>query len=305
MGQFEIDILGCGSATPSARHNPSCQIINFRGRLMMIDCGEGAQVEMRRMKLSFARLSHIFISHMHGDHVFGLPGLLSTMALHDKGGCVDIWLPADGVQVMKSITDYFCRESPFEIRYHPVEGEGGELFCDHALSVSAFPLYHRVACYGYIFREQPKPRHINGEMVRFYNVPVAQLARLKEGADFVTPDGEVIANNRLTTPADPAVSYAYCSDTVFSEKVAQAVKGVDLLYHEATYDDTFADKARERGHSTAREAAIIARMAGVKQLMIGHYSKRYVDTDLLVSQAREEFDAVIPADEGLRVELLK
>lgn len=305
MAQFEIGILGCGSATPSARHNPSCQVINFRGRLMMIDCGEGAQVEMRKMKLSFARLTHIFISHMHGDHVFGLPGLLSTMALHDKGGSVDIWLPADGVEVMKSITDYFCRESTFEIRLHGVEGSGGEIYRDHALSVTAFPLYHRVACYGYVFRELPKPRHINGEMVKFYNVPVSKMASLRDGADFVTPDGTVIPNSRLTTPPDPAVSYAYCSDTVFSAKVAEAVKGVDLLYHEATYDDAFAAKARERGHSTAREAAIIARMAGVKKLMIGHYSKRYSDADLLVSQAREEFDAVIPADEGLRVELLK
>lgn len=305
MAQFEIDILGCGSATPSARHNPSCQIINFRGRLMMIDCGEGAQVEMRKMKLSFARLSHIFISHMHGDHVFGLPGLLSTMALHGKEGGVDIWLPADGVEVMKNITDYFCRESTFEIRFHPVEGAGGELYRDHALTVTAFPLYHRVPCYGYIFRELPKQRHLNGEMVKFYDVPIAQRAALKDGADFVTPDGVVVPNSRLTTPPDPSVSYAYCSDTLFSEKVAEAVKGVDLLYHESTYDDAFAARARERGHSTAREAAIIARMAGVKKLLIGHYSKRYADTELLVKQAREEFDAVIPADEGLRVELLK
>ena len=304
MAQFEIDILGCGSATPSAIHHPSCQVVNFRGRLMMIDCGEGAQVMMRKMKLSFARLSHIFISHMHGDHVFGLPGLLSTMALHDKQGAVDIYLPAEGLEVMQAITSYFCRESPFEIRFHPLTGSGGEIYADHALTVTAFPLYHRVDCYGYLLRERPKERHLRGDMVEFYNVPISRRQAIKHGEDFVTPDGIVIENARLTTDPDPSVSYAYCSDTMYDERVAEAVKGVDMLYHESTYDDAFAAQARERGHSTAREAAKIARMAGAKSLLLGHYSKRYQSADLLLEQAREEFQPVIAANEGMRIELL-
>lgn len=303
MKQFDINILGCGSATPSSRHNPSCQIVNFRGRLMMIDCGEGAQQTMRRMRLSFSRLSHIFISHMHGDHVFGLPGLLSTLALHEKGGSIDIWMPESGVGIMRSITDYFCRETPFEIRYHPLSGSGGVIYDDHALTVEAFPLYHRIPCYGYIFREKPGLRHLRGDMAKFLDIPVSQLQLIKAGADYTAPDGTVYTNDRLTTPADPSASYAYCSDTMFNEAVAEAVRGVEVIYHEATYDDSLASQARDRGHSTAREAARIARMAGAKKLIIGHYSKRYTDVDILLRQAREEFDCVVAADEMLTIKL--
>ena len=305
MPQFDLNILGCGSATPSTRHNPSCQVLNFRGQLMLIDCGEGAQAMMRRMHMNFSRISRIFISHMHGDHVFGLPGLLSTLDLHGKGGSVDVWMPADGVEIMRSITDYFCRETSFTINYHPVTGDGGLLYEDHALTVHAFPLRHRVPCYGYIFREKQGPRHLRPDMAKFYGIPVCRLNDIKAGADYVREDGTVVPNERLTLPPSPAVSYAYCSDTMFTEETARAVAGVDYLYHEATYDDSLADKARERGHSTAREAARIARMAGAGTLIIGHYSNRYTDVDILVRQAREEFPEVIAADEQLTIQLSK
>lgn len=298
MGQFDVHILGCGSATPSRRHNPSCQVIDFRGTLMMVDCGEGAQRSMLSAGLSFNRLRRIFISHMHGDHVLGLPGLLSTLALRGRQGEVDVWLPSSGLDIMSRMTAYFCGDTPYTIRLHPVDGPG-ELYADHALSVEAFRLYHRVECYGYIFREKPKPRHLDAEAARFFGVPVSRLVAIKQGEDFVTADGRVIANERLTRPADPSGVYAYASDTSFNPAVADAVSGATLLYHEATYTSDMSAQARERGHSTAAEAARIAAMAGAERLLIGHYSKRYHSTQPLLDEARKEFAATEAADEGL------
>lgn len=304
MAQFQINILGCGSATPSARHNPSCQVVDFRNRLFMIDCGEGAQVGMRRMKMNYSRLSHIFISHLHGDHCFGLPGLLSTMSLHEKTGSLIIYMPAEGIDIFRRITNFFCSESTFNIDIRAIPPKGGILLDDHALTIESFPLRHRMPCFGFIFREKPKPRHIRGDMARFYDIPHYMLPAIKNGDDYIAPDGTVIPNQRLTTPPDPVVSYAYCSDTMFHESVARAIKGVHTVYHEATYDDSLATQARARGHSTARQAATIARMAEARQLVIGHYSKRYLTPQLLVRQAAEEFPNVIPADEGLKIDLI-
>lgn len=304
MARFQVNILGCGSATPSTRHLPSCQVIDFRDNLFMIDCGEGAQLTLRRMKMKFSRLNHIFISHLHGDHCFGLPGLLSTLALHDKGGTVTIHTFKDGAKVFGGMLKYFCREMPFDIRFNIIEPTTAVIYEDDAMTVSTFPLYHRIPCVGFIFREKPKLRHLRGDMIKFFNVPIRELHGIKCGADFVTPDGQVIANSRLTTPADPSKSYAYCSDTMFDPRVANSVKGVDVIYHEATYDDAFAAKARERGHSTAREAGIIAREAGASRLILGHFSKRYLSESEHLAQSREEFPDVTIANEGMKIDLL-
>ncbi len=304
MAKFQINILGCGSATPTPRHNPSCQVVDFRDNLFMLDCGEGAQKMMRRMSLKFSRLNHIFISHLHGDHCFGLPGLLGTLSLHERTGKVTVHLPEDGIRVLKPFVDYFCRDTTFELVWEPVPMKGGVVLDTHSLTVEAFPLYHRVPCVGYIFREKEKPRHLRGDMVKFFNVPVSELAGIKSGADWVAPSGEVIANSRLTTDADPSVSYAYCSDTAFDLRVAEAVKGVDVVYHEATYASDLKSDAASRGHSTAAQAAEIARAAGAKKLIIGHYSKRYTSTDVLLNEAREIFPDTVAADEGLRINLL-
>lgn len=303
MGEFRLNILGCGSASPTPLRHPSCQAIDYRRRLLMIDCGEGAQTMMRRMSLPFNRLTNIFISHMHGDHVLGLPGLLSTLDLHGCGGQVNVTLPAGGMKIMSQMIDYFCHDSSLDIRLQPVEGRGGVVAELPGMTVEAFPLYHRIPCYGYIFREAPKPRHLRGDMMDYLKVPVYQRAAIKEGADFVTPDGRVIPNEQLTTPADASISYAYCSDTMFDERVAEAVKGVDVIYHEATYDGALETQARKRGHSSARQAARIAAMAGAKMLIIGHFSQRYTDVGILVDEARAEFPDVVAASEGLRIDL--
>lgn len=304
MAKFRINILGCGSATPTLRHMPSCQVVDFRDRLLMIDCGEGAQLQMRRYRLKYSRLNHFFISHLHGDHVLGLPGLLSTMSLHGVEGSVTIHISAEGADIMRRIMAVFCREPSFEINYDIITPDSGVIYEDHALTVETFPLYHRVETCGFILREKPKLRHIDGEMAKFHNVPTWMMDSLRRGADFVKPDGTVVANRLLTRDADPAVSYAYCSDTAFDERVARAVAGVDTIYHEATYGDDSVAKAKARGHSTARQAAEIARMAGARQLIIGHYSKSYDSVEPLLAQAREVFPNTIAAGEGLTVDLI-
>lgn len=303
MADFKVNILGCGSATPSLRHMPSCQVVDHRDRLMMVDCGEGAQLAMRRMRLKYSRLNNIFISHLHGDHCLGLPGLLSTMALHDTEGTVTVHTFAEGAELFERIINFFCRERSYDLRFNIIKPEHAVIYEDKSLTVETFPLYHRVPCVGYIFREKPKLRHINREMVDFYKVPVAMMHSIKEGADFVLPDGTVVANGRLTTPAEPAHSYAYCSDTVYNPLVAEAVKGVDVVYHEATYTDDDAEKARQRGHSTAGEAAKIALEAGAKKLIIGHYSKSYADESGHIADGRRIFPDTIAANEGLTIDI--
>ncbi len=303
MSDFKVNILGCGSATPSLRHMPSCQVIDYRDKLMMIDCGEGAQLAMRRMKLKYSRLNHIFISHLHGDHCLGLPGLLSTMALHDIEGTITIHTFAEGAEIIQQIVDFFCRERPYELKFNIIKPENAIIYEDKSLIVETFPLYHRVPCVGFIFREKPKLRHLNREMVDFYNVPIAMRQAIKAGNDFVSPDGKIIPNHRLTTPAQPSFSYAYCSDTIYNPLVAEAVKGCDVIYHEATYDDSKMEKAAQRGHSTAGQAAQIAVDAEAKKLIIGHYSKSYLDESIHLDDACRIFPNTIAANEGMTIDI--
>jgi ribonuclease Z len=242
---------------------------------------------------------------LHGDHCFGLTGLLSTLALHDKGSAVTIHIFPEGAEYFKRSLDFFCGDTPFKIEFNIIpHGHRGIIYEDDALTVEAFPLYHRIACSGFIFREKPKLHHIRPDMIDFYKVPVRELGAIRAGADFVTADGVVVSNHRLTTPAEPSVSYAFCSDTMFDERVARSVEGVDVLYHEATYDDANSHNARPRGHSTAREAGRIARMAGVKRLVLGHFSKRYLTEETLLHEALEEFPDVTIANEGMKIELI-
>ncbi|MCC8071279.1 MAG: ribonuclease Z [Bacteroidales bacterium] len=304
MARFQINILGCGSAKPSTRHLPSCQVVDYRDRLLMIDCGEGAQQAMCRQRLNFSRLTDIFISHLHGDHFLGLPGLLATLSLQGRGGSINVHLPAEGMEVLRSFVGWTCRDFGYDIRWNALAIEQQTVLDLPGMTVEAFPLYHRVPCLGYIFREKPKQRHLRGDMAKWLEIPVAQLRAIKEGADYVKEDGTVVPNALLTTDADPSVSYAYCSDTMMDPRVAEAVKGVDTLYHEATYLSDLEASARERGHSTAQQAGIIARMAGVRQLIIGHYSQRYRDVTVLVEEAKREFECVLAADEGMKIDLL-
>ena len=270
----------------------------------MIDCGEGAQLAMRRMKLKFSRLNHIFISHLHGDHCFGLPGLLSTMSLLEKSGTVVLHIFEDGADLLDQQMKFFCRDASFELKYNIIKPEKKVVFESNAIIVETFPLYHRVPCVGFKFMEKPKLRHLKGDMIKFYNVPIKDLHGIKEGMDYITPEGVVVPNAALTIDASPSVGYAYCSDTVFNPQVADDVKGVNVIYHEATYTDEYAIKARQRGHSTATEAAKIAKEANADKLIIGHFSKRYNDEKQHLKEAQVVFKNTILANEGLKLDLL-
>ena len=303
MTRLELSILGCGSATMTPRHQPSCQVLNVRDNLMMIDCGEGAQLAVRRMKLKLMRLNHIFISHLHGDHCFGLPGLVSTMALLNRTNSLTIHTFKDGAELFGQMLDYFCRERPFEVRFNIIDTHKRVIWEDDALTDTSFPLVHRVPAVGFLFREKPKLRHVIGDEVKHLNIPHYAMNALRQGEDWVTPEGLIIPNAKLTTDADPAISYAYCSDTKFSRRVIKNVEGVDWLYHEATYDESLRIKAHKRYHSTALEAAAVARDAGVKRLILGHFSKRYLDETPLLNEARTVFPNTLLANEGLTIDL--
>lgn len=304
MSDFTLNILGCGSATPTHRHLPSAHALDFRGQVMMVDCGEGAQVQYRHMKLKFSRLNHIFISHLHGDHFLGLPGLLSTLALHDTGGHITVHTFAEGAEVLKHIMDVFCNDTPFTIDYDIIEPERAVILDDKSLTVETIPLHHRVPTVGFVFREKLGLRHLRGEMVRFHEIPVAMLPRIKAGEDYVRPDGRVIANELLTTDPNPPASYAYLSDTAYFPGLARMVEGVETIYHESTYLADCAHLAAKRGHSTAAEAGMTARDAGAKRLILGHYSQRYDDDEAFVREAATTFDGeIIAAREGLKIDL--
>lgn len=300
MEPFDINILGCGSATPTLQHNPSSQIINLRNKLYMIDCGEGTQLQIRRQKLPFGRLGHIFISHLHGDHCFGLIGMISTLALLGRTGTLYIHAHADLEELLRPQLNYFCRDIPMEIKIEPFDTYKSEIiFEDKSVKVTSIPLAHRIPCAGFRFDEQPTDPHLIGDMIKFYNVPIKELKNIKQGADFITEEGKVVPNSRLTRPATPPRSYAYCSDTAYSEKVVPIIEEVDLLYHEATFAQSEKALAKDTGHSTAAQAAQIAKLANVKKLMIGHFSARYSDNSILLNEAREIFSNTVLANEGV------
>lgn len=306
MSYFNVTILGCGSATPTTRHFPSCQLVNYNKHSMLVDCGEGAQMQLRRYEASFARIDHIFLTHLHGDHFLGLPGLLSTLALHNIGGTVTVHTFAEGRQTLGPLVDAVCRERSYDLKFNIIDpaADSTVVFEDAHLRVTAFPLRHRVPCVGYKFEEINKLRHIRRDMADFYGVPVYLLNSLRHGADLVLPDGRVIDNAVLTADPTPAASYAYCSDTMYFAALADSVRGIGTIYHEATYGDDNAAQAAPRGHATARQAGITARRAGAGRLILGHYSQRYKDVTPLVAQAAEEFSGtVIAANEGLKIDL--
>lgn len=269
----------------------------------MIDCGEGAQLAMQRQKLKFSRLNHIFLTHLHGDHCFGLPGLIGTLGLHQRTGTVTIHTFPDGIQILKKIISYFNRDLSFDIKFNEIYPEERVIYQDSAISVRTIPLNHRVPTVGFIFTEQPKLRHINREMVDFYKVPVSQLRNIKEGKPFIKPDGSIIPAEILTRPASPSITYAHISDTAYFPEIASKLGTPDLLFHETTYLNEHAAIANLRGHSTAREAAMIARDSGTARLLTGHYSSRYNDDTLFLKEACEIFPNTILNHEGLCINL--
>jgi ribonuclease Z len=304
MERFDLNILGCGSALPTTRHFLSSQVINLREKLYMIDCGEGAQLQFRAMKLNFNRINRIFISHLHGDHCFGLPGLISTLGLLGRTVDLHIHVQSDAEKIFQPLLQYFCKELPYRFFFHAFNPCKSELiFEDRSLNVYTIPLKHRVPTVGFLFEEKPKSAHIIREMIDFYRIPIFQIQAIKNGADFISPEGEVVPHSRLTRPADPPRRYAYCSDTAYCEKIVPIIEGVDLLYHEATFIEEDLQRARETYHSSARQAARIAQAAQVKKLILGHFSARYPDENILLKEAQAVFPHTILADERMTLKV--
>lgn len=266
----------------------------------MIDCGEGSQLQMRRMRVRFNRLNHIFISHLHGDHCFGLPGLLSTLGLLGRTASITIHAVKEIRDFMDPVLAVFCKGLPFEVKFNPIDPYRHALIMeDRSVSVYSIPLKHRIPTCGFLFEEKPREAHIIRDMVDFYKVPVKMLKEIKQGHDFITEEGEVIPNSRLTAPATPPKKYAYCSDTAFNPAIIPIIEHVDLLYHEATFGEDEALRAKETHHSTAAQAAEIALRAKAKRLIIGHYSARYEDISVLKEEADKIFPDTILGLEGM------
>lgn len=304
MEKFELYILGCGSALPTTRHFPTSQIVNVRDKLFMIDCGEGAQLQFRKSRLKFSRLNHIFISHLHGDHCFGLLGLISTLNLLGRTAELHIHSPKGLETLFAPMLGYFNHQMTYKLLFHEFETkEPIVIYEDRSMTVTTIPLRHRMPCCGFLFAEKARPNHIIREMIDFYQVPVYELNRIKNGADYINPEGEVIANALLTRSADPPRKYAYCSDTIFLPSIVEQIKGVDLLFHEATFADEDAPRAKETYHTTAAQAARIALDAEVKKLLIGHFSARYEDETVLLQEASALFPNTQLAKETLCVSI--
>ncbi len=304
MTKFQVTILGCGSAMPTTLHNPSSQLVDMNEKLFMIDCGEGTQLQMRKLKARFSKLHSIFISHLHGDHVYGLPGLLSTLSLLGRTADLNIYAHQEMDLFLDPFLKYFGNQFSYKINLIPLDPKNHRLiFENNRVRVFSFPLKHRISTNGFLFEEKESPRHIKREMIDFYNIPVRQIKEIKLGADFVTEEGERINNDILTTPSAPPRKYAYCSDTAFLPEIIPYIEHADLLYHEATFAEADGVRAQETFHSTARQAAEIAKAAQVKKLIIGHFSSRYTELNQLLIEAQSVFENTELAFEGMKIDL--
>lgn len=298
MQPFRIHILGCGSALPTLKHHASSQVVEVRGKFFMVDCGEGTQVQLRRLRLHFNKITAVFISHLHGDHCFGLIGMISTFGMLGRTQPLHVYAPAGLEQILGLQLEMFCNGLEYDVVFHAVDTTKSEVvYEDHSMTVITLPLNHRVPCCGFLFREKPMLPHIRRDMIDFYKIPESQRGNIKNGMDWTTPEGDVIANERLVTPADPARSYAYCSDTKYMPELHKLIIGTDLLYHEATYCSDSESRARLYYHSTAAQAARVAKDACVKKLLLGHYSARYDNEDVFLKEASEVFENVCLASE--------
>jgi len=296
---MKLTILGCYSATPRTDTNPTSQVLEINNHMFLIDCGEGTQVELRRNKIKFARIKHIFISHLHGDHFFGLVGLISTFRLLTRETELHIYCPKGLKEVITLQMKLADSWTNYQLIFHELTSTESELiFEDDKVQVFTIPLDHRVYTNGFLFKEKAGDRHLDMDAVLNANINVAYYRKLKQGYDVVNEDGILIDNNKVTTDPNPPKSYAFCSDTAYNEAIIPIIKGVDVLYHESTFLDQHASLAPKTKHSTAKEAATIAKKAKVKTLVLGHFSTRYDNLNDFKSEAQTVFESVELADDG-------
>jgi len=301
---FNVTTLGVSSALPTSKRFPTAHVLDVHGHLFLIDCGEGTQIQLRRFKHKLSRLDNIFISHLHGDHFFGIFGLLSSLSLLNRKNNLNIFAPEGLQKILTSEhSPIDIEQLSYKIVFKNHKPGHSKIYEDKRISVEAFSLKHRIASWGFVFRETQKTPNIIKSKISEYNLSISEIVKIKYGADLRTEDGTIIKNEELTTPATKARSYAFCTDTVYLEKIIPIIKEVDLLYHEATFLHSEKKQAQLSYHTTAKEAGILAKKANVKQLLIGHFSARYKILDELKEEAKTEFENTVLAYEGLKVEI--
>ncbi len=296
---FELTVLGSSSALPTSKRFPTAHVLNVHEHFFLIDCGEGTQMQLRKYRIRFGKINHIFISHLHGDHVFGLFGLFSTFNLMGRQHPLHVYAHPDMQQIIRFYKEHFTNQQDYEIVLHSFDfRHSGIIFENKQITVETIPLKHRVPTIGFLFKEKPRLKNIRKEMIEKYTIPIRNIISIKEGADFTTVDGQLIKNEKLTLPSFSPRSYAYITDTLFLKKNADIINGVDLLYHEATFMHDQKKLARQTYHSTAQQAAEMAKAARAKKLLIGHFSSRYKSTTPLVEEARKVFEPAFAVEDG-------
>ena len=296
---MKLNILGCYSATPRTFTNPTSQVLEIKNHLFLIDCGEGTQVQLRKNKIKFSRIKHIFISHLHGDHYFGLVGLISTFRLLKREADLHVYGPKglkDVITLQMKLSDSWTN---YNLYFHVLESKDSELiFEDDKVEVYTVPLIHRVYTNGFLFKEKEGERKLDLNAVLNSNIDKSYFRKLKQGADVTNEDGKLIKNNTVTLPPPKSKSYAFCSDTAYNEAIVPIIKEADVLYHESTFLEKNANLCEPTKHSSAKQAASIAKLANVGKLILGHYSTRYDDLSLFKTEAETIFSNVELAEDG-------
>jgi ribonuclease Z len=297
---FQVQILGTSAAIPTKFHRPSAQVVSYHDRHYLVDCGEGTQMQLLRYRVKLARLDAIFISHLHGDHVFGLPGLLTSMSLYGRNFPLKLYAPAALKKVLEDTFKQTESYLMYDLEFIPMEDfePGSVIFDTKRLKVYSLPLEHRIFCRGFRFEEYDKRPKFNFYEAKALEIPNEYFALLKQGNEVTLPDGRLINPGQVLSPPDPILSYAYCSDTKYSEPLVDYIKEATVLYHESTFLDDMKKRAAETAHSTSREAAEIAKRAAVRQLILGHFSARYKSLEPMLMEAREIFPYTELANEG-------
>ncbi|WP_430400782.1 ribonuclease Z [Flavobacterium sp.] len=301
---MKLTILGCYAATPRTITNPTSQVLEIKNQMFLIDCGEGTQVQLRKHKIKFSRINRIFISHLHGDHFYGLIGLISTFSLLNRENDLHVYGPKGIKEIILLQLKLSNSYTGYNLYFHELESkESIVVFEDDNVIVHTIPLQHRVYTNGYLFKEKNTQRKLNIEAIEDYNIDKCYYQKIKFGGDITLDNGKNISNLELTFEPDYEKSYAFCSDTVYNEDIIPLIKSVDALYHESTFLETESHLAIKTMHSTAREAATIALKANVKKLIMGHYSTRYGNIELFKEEAKTIFNNVILANDGKTIEL--
>ncbi len=301
---FTVTILGSSSALPTSKRSLSAHLVNHDERFFLIDCGEGTQLQLRRFKKKIAQINHIFISHLHGDHVYGLFGLISSLSMLGRKNVLNIHAHPKLEVILNSHFQYFETDLSYPLKFHPfVTKKSLLLYEDGKLEIFTIPLKHRIPCSGFVFREKPKLFNIKKEMIQYYNLGIKDIVNIKNGSDFETIEGKIIPNEQLTIKPNPPKIYAYITDTKATDSVIPSIKNADLLYHEATFLNDDAKLAKITYHSTAAQAAKLADSANVKRLVLGHFSSRYKHDEKFLEEAKSIFQNTILAEDGMEIEI--